>query len=85
MAFCELEYAAKKKQTRRDRFLAAIEALWARTATDVGVLRRYKADWWHEGARFLFVTAPYVQKTPGGTALTEEKGTSPARGGRPYR
>ena len=30
-SFSELEYAAKKKQTRRDRFLADIEALtpWA--------------------------------------------------------
>jgi IS5 family transposase len=30
-SFSELEYAAKKKQTRRDRFLAEIEAVtpWA--------------------------------------------------------
>lgn len=26
-SFSELEYAAKKKQTRRDRFLAEIEAV----------------------------------------------------------
>jgi transposase, IS5 family len=36
-SFSELEYAAKRKQTRRDRFLAEIEAVtpWALLAADI--------------------------------------------------
>lgn len=36
-SFSDLEYAAKKKQTRRDRFLAEIEALtpWAALVAEI--------------------------------------------------
>ena len=51
-SFSELEYAVKKKVTRRDRFLAEIEAiaLWAEQSTETLFVQRFP-----KGTSWLFL------------------------------